>query len=109
MSSTRLLGVIVFGIAICLCLIVCAIPQIMAQKSAAADCHTEDQEQTDHSNFCCSGVGILPGQTSFSPAVHYELTLQDEAFIHKADTQNVFEIDRFHQLSIFLPTAVLRI
>jgi hypothetical protein len=61
--SGKFVGVVVFGIAISLCLTVCSMPEIFAQKTTAGHCHTdqqEEEEQNDSQMRCCNRESTLP-------------------------------------------------
>ena len=110
MSSGRWIGVLVFGLAICVCLTLCSLPQILAQKTVAGSCHTEQENQTDDTKLCCGRDVVLPVQNCFFPVVSYQSSFQDPVL---PENPALREVSRTAQLLPIpdspLRSAVLRI
>jgi len=62
----RFLSVIVFAIAACLCLTLCAIPRPASSKPDG-HCHNQNNKDTNLSKHCCSDKAILTSQTRHLP------------------------------------------
>jgi hypothetical protein len=77
-SSAKLLGVIIFGVAVTFCLTLCSFPEILTlAKTNAGQCHTEEDQESDSAEYCCSGLAILPIVPShYFPAVMHDWTHQ---------------------------------
>ena len=73
-SPAKLVGVIIFGVVITFCLTLCSFPEILTlAKTNAGHCHTEGDQESDSTEYCCSGQAILPiTQSHYFPAVTHD-------------------------------------
>ena len=101
MSSVHRSLVIIAAIAICSCLTLCTLPQVIAKKQDG-HCHEQNPDkENDLAKSCCSGKAILTATPEFSfPAAHCEY--------HPYDARHVAEgsgLTGIRQALIFVPPA----